>query len=227
MSVQYHDHDILHHISTETPAPQAETSLEERAAFSSVCVNLVSFAGATLAVCLDLAGGCVTVSAKLKTPIGDIELGRATICPDRPCITLGGGLGDFKAELKACLVLQPLAVDLTARVCAPFIGCKTVSVRIPLGAEEQDAGAAEAAETLAPVDDVKVFEMSSGKLAVESKNGNDQPDFTVAIAPVKVHRAIDRNLLYAITGKGMNRRVLMKFDKVGIGGDYYFRQARG
>lgn len=140
MTTRYYANDILPHITSAGAQALSTTGdLESRATFSAACVTLVAFAGCTLKVCIDLAGSCVKLSAVLGTPLGDLQLGSAQMCPDRPCIKLGGGLGPFKAELEACLVLSPLGVRLKATICAPFVGCKTVEVTIPLGFDDEQA----------------------------------------------------------------------------------------
>ena len=123
MAVQYHDTNILAHISDEK-------SLSAQVASVKGCITLLSFAGLSLEACYSLSGNKITVSVTLKTPLGDVNLGSATLDAANPSIKLHGGLDGFTAEVEFTFDFSNLTLTISGKVCAPLAGCKSGSTTI-------------------------------------------------------------------------------------------------
>lgn len=141
MPIQHHDNDILPHIDTSmhrlgTPGGSDVTSnavpLEQRSALADSCVTLFSFAGASIQVCFSISGNNINLKAVLKTPLGDITLGSATLNPSHPSVTLGGSISGFKAEVTITYDIGKSELCISGKLCAPFLGCKSGSTCIHL-----------------------------------------------------------------------------------------------
>ncbi|HVR97336.1 MAG TPA: hypothetical protein VMW27_12025 [Thermoanaerobaculia bacterium] len=53
-----------------------------------------------------------------------IQIGSATINPQHPCATVGGGALGLKAEATLCIDPPKKKVTYDVEVCAPFSGCR-------------------------------------------------------------------------------------------------------
>lgn len=145
MSVRITHEDILPHINANSGHRLGDAisasvpsdlygglTLAEVVTVSQSCITLLSFSGASIQVCYGISGNSVQVKAVLSTPVGDITLGSATLDAQHPTITLGGGAFGFKAEVTISFDVSTLTLNITASVCAPFVGCKSGSTSIKL-----------------------------------------------------------------------------------------------
>lgn len=116
-----HTDDILPHIS-------APHHLAARASSSHGCVTLLGM----IQVCYTLSNDEVKISVELKTPLGSVSLGSATLNVNNPSVTLGGGIAGFKAEVTISINFQTLELKLCGKLCAPFAGCTSGCTSIHL-----------------------------------------------------------------------------------------------
>lgn len=116
MTVTYQQEDQLDHIANED-------SLSARAASVAGCITLFSIGFASLEVCYSVNGDSVYVKVTLKTPVGDVDLGSATLDANNPSVTLGGGIAGFKAEVTLTLHLNVPSLEICGKLCAPWVGC--------------------------------------------------------------------------------------------------------
>lgn len=77
-----------------------------------------------------MTGNDVILTATLKTPVGNIELGRCVLNDNEPTCTVGAQIADFKAELTVRVDYARSTLTLEATACAPIVGCATGSVTI-------------------------------------------------------------------------------------------------
>ena len=73
--------------------------------------------------CVDLAIPQVTFTVFLK----GIKIGEGTINPDNSCVTVGGGVLGFKAQVTICIDSEKKQVTYEIELCVPFLGCKDYS----------------------------------------------------------------------------------------------------
>ena len=124
MPARFATEDLLPHI--ESPAATSgATNLMEAATAVSGCLNLFSAFGCTVKVCYAVNLSDVTVTAELDTPVGNVNLGSATLDPSNPTIKLGGHIGGFKAEVTIGFEVSSMTLTIEGSVCAPLVGCKT------------------------------------------------------------------------------------------------------
>ncbi len=114
--VTFTNQDILPHIN-------ASDSLAQMVSSISGCITVLAFAGCKLDACYEIHNNAADVQAILKTPIGDVSLGKATLDWQHPKVTLGGGIDSFKAEVTIELLRDPIRIKVCGKVCAPFVGC--------------------------------------------------------------------------------------------------------
>lgn len=107
-----HTDDILPHIS-------APHHIAARASSTNGCITLLGM----IQVCYSLSNDEVKVTAELKTPLGNVSLGSATLNANNPSVTFGGGVAGFKAEITVSINFQTLELKLCGKLCAPFAGC--------------------------------------------------------------------------------------------------------
>jgi hypothetical protein len=77
--------------------------------------------------CLDTSGPSVSVEVTL---LGH-KIGSCTLSPSKQDCSIGGSIDGFKAEVKLGLQTNPLGLAISAKVCAPIVGCKSFTVHIP------------------------------------------------------------------------------------------------
>jgi hypothetical protein len=107
-----HSNDILPHIN-------APHHLAARASSTGGCITLLGM----IQVCYTLSADEVKISVELKTPLGDVSLGSATLNASNPSVTLGGGIFGFKAEVTISINFQTLELKLCGKLCVPIGGC--------------------------------------------------------------------------------------------------------
>jgi hypothetical protein len=73
----------------------------------------------TVDFCYDLGVPNVSITVKLLGAI----LGTCTIDTSNPQCTLGGSVGEFKAEVTIQVDFDQKRVTLAAELCAPIVGC--------------------------------------------------------------------------------------------------------
>jgi len=61
-----------------------------------------------------------------------VQIGSGTINAQNPSITVGGSVDGFKAEAKVTLGMNPLQIVIVLTICAPFVGCYSKTITIPL-----------------------------------------------------------------------------------------------
>ncbi len=116
MPVKQHTTDILPHIANDT-------SLSAKVASIQGCITIITIGVASIEGCYAFSGDTIKVSAVLKTPLGNIELGSAILDTKNPKITIGGSIDGFKAEASFAFDFNQLALKICGKVCAPFAGC--------------------------------------------------------------------------------------------------------
>jgi hypothetical protein len=123
--IEYHKKNILTHIVDDN-------SLTSKASSLHGCINVASYMGAGLKVCYTISGNNIILKAILTTPLGDHEIGRATIDPKKPTVKIGGSFHGFTAEVKITFDFKTYELKLCSKICVPFAGCKSgcVSVHI-------------------------------------------------------------------------------------------------
>ena len=126
-AVMHHPEDILAQIDTK--AAPAELALStEQVASPSGCITLLS----VISVCYQVSDNAIDITASLKTPLGDISLGKIHIDPQHPTATIGGGINGFKAEVTATFDFSTRVLELCGKACAPFVGCTSGCTSIHL-----------------------------------------------------------------------------------------------
>jgi hypothetical protein len=98
--------------------------LDERT-FSQVC-HKWEVGPLSIEFCYDLHAPSVSVTVKLL----GVTLGTCAINPGKPQCTLGGSVGEFKAEVTLSVKFDQKIVTITAELCAPVVGCKDYSQTI-------------------------------------------------------------------------------------------------
>lgn len=116
MPITQHKTDILAHIATDT-------SLSAKVASINGCITIITIGVASLEGCYAFSGDTIKVSAVLKTPLGNVELGSAVLDIKNPKITLGGSIDGFKAEASFAFDFNKLTLEICGKACAPFVGC--------------------------------------------------------------------------------------------------------
>jgi hypothetical protein len=116
MSITHHTTDILTHIATDT-------SLSAKVSSIGGCITIITIGIASLEGCYAFSGDTIKVSAVLKTPLGNVELGSAILDTKNPKITLGGSIDGFKAEASFAFDFNKLILEICGKACAPFAGC--------------------------------------------------------------------------------------------------------
>lgn len=86
---------------------------------NNIC-NSFSVSELKIDYCVDLAIPQVTFTVFLK----GIKIGEGTINPQHPCVTIGGGVFGFKAEVTICLDPAKKQVTYEIELCVPFLPCK-------------------------------------------------------------------------------------------------------
>ena len=117
--------------SMAAAAPPAQ-SLAARASSTDGSITIISAFGCSVVLNYSLSTSEIDVSLVLKTPVGSVTLGHASLNPQNPSITLGGSIGSFKAEATVSLDFSTLVLTAKGTVCAPFVGCKSGQVQIHL-----------------------------------------------------------------------------------------------
>lgn len=96
----------------------ADTQLHE-SAFNNFC-NSLTIGPVKVNYCIDLTIPQVTFQVYLA----GIQIGSGTIDPQHPCVTIGGSVAGFKAEVTLCVDPAKKQVTYEIEVCAPIVGCK-------------------------------------------------------------------------------------------------------
>ncbi len=109
MAVKFHQEDILPHIG-------GANTLGGRTAVNESCTSLLD----VIKVCVKFNGNSAIVTVYLL----GIDIGSATITPDRTCVTIGGGAAGYKAEVEICLNYETLILKICGKVCFGIFGCK-------------------------------------------------------------------------------------------------------
>ena len=125
MPVKTHKDNILKQVAHEQ-------SVSAKVASPMACITLGAFYGLSLQVCYQISGDLIKLAVKLSTPLGEIDLGSITIDPKNPKACLNGGIDSFTAEMCAEFDFSSLTLKLTAKLCAPFVGCWEGSTEIKL-----------------------------------------------------------------------------------------------
>jgi hypothetical protein len=112
VSKQSHTDDILAHIN-------APHHVAARAASTKGCITLLDH----LKICYSLSNDEVSVSAELVTPLGNVNLGSATLTPNNSSVTVGGHIAGFKAEVTISFDFHSLVLKVCGKVCVPIFGC--------------------------------------------------------------------------------------------------------
>ena len=123
--IKYHKENILTHIVDDN-------SLTSKVSSLAGCINVISYAGAGLKVCYTISGDKIIIEAILTTPFGDYDIGKATIDPQNPKVTIGGSFHGFTAEVEISFEFETYLLELSAKICVPFVGCKSGSVSVNL-----------------------------------------------------------------------------------------------
>lgn len=123
--IQYHKENILAHVADDN-------SLSSKVSSVKGCITVISLGVANVKACYSLSGDNINLSVKLDTPLGDINLGSATIDPANPKVTLKGGVDGFKAEVTISFDFSTYELKLCGKVCAPFAGCASGCTSIHL-----------------------------------------------------------------------------------------------
>lgn len=113
-SVVSHHDDILAHINSHHHLSARATSVKG-------CITLLD----VIEVCYSLSSDEVKVTATLKTPLGNVNLGSVTLNARNPTATLGGHIDGFKAEVTVSIDFQTLELKICGKACAPIVGCKS------------------------------------------------------------------------------------------------------
>lgn len=100
----------------------------QSALFNDSCISW-SFGPLAIEACADLS--VPQISARV-TLMGK-TLGECTLSPAHTDCVIGGSILGFKAEVRLQMLTGPLRLHITAEVCAPFAGCKSFDVTIPIG----------------------------------------------------------------------------------------------
>lgn len=116
MPIKQHKDDILSHISSAT-------SLSSKVASIKGCITIITIGVASLEGCYAFSGDEVKVSAVLKTPLGNIDLGSAALDINNPKFTIGGSIDGFTAEASFAFHFSNLSLEICGKLCAPFAGC--------------------------------------------------------------------------------------------------------
>jgi|GEM_PF-5053394 hypothetical protein len=93
------------------------------------CVNWGYGEVLRIHACLDTSGPSVSVEVTLL----GYKIGSCSLSPSKQDCSIGGSIDGFKAEVKLGLQMNPLALVISGKVCAPVVGCKSFSVTIPFG----------------------------------------------------------------------------------------------
>jgi hypothetical protein len=118
-----HTEDVLSHIA----GPE---TFAARASAINGCVTVITIGVASVEVCWQLSGDEVIITSELKTPLGNVELGRCVISPSDPHCTVGASIDGFKAEVTLTANFSNLTLTIEGTACAPIVGCATGSVTI-------------------------------------------------------------------------------------------------
>lgn len=70
------------------------------------------------------------VTAKLKTPVGDVDLGSITLSTEHTTATIGGSITGFNAEATFTFNYSQLRLEICAKACAPLVGCTSGCITI-------------------------------------------------------------------------------------------------
>ncbi len=117
MPITYHKEDILAHVDT------TEKTVSAQATSISGCITLLSISVASLQVCYSISGNQIKVTATLKTPLGDADIGSVVLDPNNPKATIRGGIDRFKAEVTLTFDFSALRLEICGKACAPLAGC--------------------------------------------------------------------------------------------------------
>jgi hypothetical protein len=112
MPVRLVQDDTLSHL-------KAEEGLAAKVASVNGCFTVVS----VVELCYRVESDAIHVSAKLKTPLGDVDLGRCALSLENPSCTLGGGMFGFKAEVELTFDVKAMSLHVRATACVPYVGC--------------------------------------------------------------------------------------------------------
>lgn len=82
--------------------------------------NSISIGPVKVDYCLDLSVPQLTFQVFLA----GVQIGSGTINPQNPCVTIGGSVAGFKAEVTLCIDPSKQQVTYEIEVCAPIVGCK-------------------------------------------------------------------------------------------------------
>ena len=108
------DSKALSVAQNETPAHVANT------AATNGCFTFIG----VLEVCWNISMAGVIISITLKTPFGDVSLGKCELTSMKPSCKLGGSIDGFKAEVDLDFDITNLTLKICGEACAPFVGCK-------------------------------------------------------------------------------------------------------
>lgn len=105
-----------------------DAAATREALFNESCISW-SFGPLGISACADLSIPKVSVRVTLM----GMTLGECVLSPDHTACAIGGSIAGFKAEVRLQMLTGPLRLQIIAEVCAPFAGCKSTDVTIPLG----------------------------------------------------------------------------------------------
>lgn len=106
--------------------PQDLASVE--AVMFQKCVSW-SIGPLTISGCIDTG----VPSASVTVTLLGATLASCTLSPSNPGCVIGGSVDGFKAEVTLTLQQDPWALVVEGELCAPLVGCKSFSVKIPFG----------------------------------------------------------------------------------------------
>jgi hypothetical protein len=112
MPVTYSTKDLLPHIA-------GPKTLAGRVVATSACITLLS----VIEVCWRVTNDEIILTATLKTPLGNIPLGEATLSAANNTATLSGSIDGFKAEVTITLNIAGLSLEICGKACAFLAGC--------------------------------------------------------------------------------------------------------
>ena len=78
-------------------------------------------------------------TVKIEVTLLGVEIAGCDLNLSNPSCTVGGSIDGFTAQATLTLEQNPLRLDIDAKLCAPFAGCKSWHTTIPLAMAEDAA----------------------------------------------------------------------------------------
>jgi hypothetical protein len=134
MPVRISTTDTLPHIryADESAIADNPNSLRNRVSSTDGRLVIVSAFGCSLVLNYSFATNGINVNVTLETPIGSVVILNGELTTTNPSITLGGSIGNFKAEATISFEFETLTLNAQGEICIPLIGCKSGGFSIRL-----------------------------------------------------------------------------------------------